>query len=663
MLITDTRVPAPATAEPTGGGRGLVRSVPELLLGILVAVLVSGAVQLVVGRLPMPHPSNLPDILIMTLGGGGLAVLVLAAVQRWRPVLSTLAAWVALPGVLSAALSAVLSGTFYYLGGAQVDQSFRTAYLTRLTASPELADFAYADVPPFYPAGWFWLGGRFADLTGLPAWMAFKPFAILTVAVVAVVCLWLWGQVVSKRTALLLATVSMLFALPLGATDSISPVDEPYSWLAVATIPPMAVLAWRLLDRLRAAQAPRNGYPAAVLIGVLLGVYGCLYTLTFGYAALVLVALVMAALLRHRWLLRSGLVAAPSVAALLRRIGLHGLAVALPGLAVMATVWTPYLIGVFSGTHGPNLAARFLPGGSTEFPLPFLTFSVGGVLSLLGLCWLVFAVATRNRYRGVAVALAVTVATGYLWFVLSTLLVLARTTLLAFRVEPIMLTALFAAGALAVVDLIQRGAPLLREHWRAPVRVLAAILGFMALLGQVQAFPNVSSGDISVAFNSYYPTGRTADGKSSPEDKDYWVPRLRETIAETTGRAPEENIVAGSPPELLFSSQPYHRFQASSPHYANPLGEFDERRREILRWAQAPDAAALAEQLDTCPFAPPNVFVLRRNGENLVASVSRDVFPAQPNTAGRKVTFDRALFAAPRFTTTEVGPYFVAVRR
>jgi galactan 5-O-arabinofuranosyltransferase len=660
--MTDTEVPVSATAAPAPK-RGLLRSVPELVLGVVIALLVSAAVQLVIDKLPMPRPSNLPALLIMVLGGGGLAVLVALMALRWRPWLSSLGAWICLSGVLSAALSAVLKGSFYYIGGAQVDQSFRTEYLTRLASSPALSDFAYAGTPPFYPAGWFWLAARFANLTGLPAWMAFKPFAILTVAVVAVICLWLWGLVVSKRVALLLATVSTLFAMALGATGGIVPIGEPYSWLAVVAIPPTSVLCWQVLTQLRSPDGPAQNYPVAVLIGILLGVYGCTYTLTFGFAALVLVVLVAVALLWHRRLLRSGLATGPSNGVLLRRVGMHALAVVVPGILVMALVWSPYVIGMFSGESGPNLAAHFLPGGSTELPTPFLQFSVGGVASLLGLCWLVFAVATPNKFRNVAVGLAVTVATGYLWFALSALLVALRTSLLAFRIEPIMLTALFAAGALAVVDLIQRGIPLLRAHWRTPALVLATILGFAVFLGQVQAFPTVAGGVIELAFKGYYPTGHTADGHSSPKDKDFWVPQLRAAIERETGRAPQDNIVAGSPPELLFSTVPYLRFQASSPHYANPLGEFDKRRVEILHWAKAPDSATLVSEMDSGKFRPPNVFVLRTGDDDeLNLSVSRDVFPAQPNVAGKKVTFNRSQFTEPQFTTLDVGPYFVAIR-
>ncbi len=61
-----------------------------------------------------------------------------------------------------------LGATKLYLFGISVDQQFRTEYLTRLTDSAALHDMTYLGLPPFYPPGWFWLGGRIAALTGTP---------------------------------------------------------------------------------------------------------------------------------------------------------------------------------------------------------------------------------------------------------------------------------------------------------------------------------------------------------------------------------------------------------------------------------------------------------------------------------------------------------------
>ena len=86
-----------------------------------------------------------------------------------------------------------LGATKLYLFGISVDQQFRTEYLTRLTDSPALHDMTYAGMPPFYPPGWFWIGGRVAALTGTPAWEIFKPWAITSIAIAVAVALVLWS--------------------------------------------------------------------------------------------------------------------------------------------------------------------------------------------------------------------------------------------------------------------------------------------------------------------------------------------------------------------------------------------------------------------------------------------------------------------------------------
>ena len=86
-----------------------------------------------------------------------------------------------------------LGATRLYLFGISVDQQFRTEYLTRLTDSPALHDMTYLGLPPFYPPGWFWLGGRAGALTGTPAWEMFKPWAITSIAVAVVLAMVLWA--------------------------------------------------------------------------------------------------------------------------------------------------------------------------------------------------------------------------------------------------------------------------------------------------------------------------------------------------------------------------------------------------------------------------------------------------------------------------------------
>ena len=121
------------------------------------------------------------------------------------------------PGLRWSPLNAA-GATKLYLFGISVDQQFRTEYLTRLTDSPALHDMTYAGLPPFYPPGWFWLGGRAAAFTGTPAWEMFKPWAVTSIAVAIAVAFALWSRMIRFEYALAVtaatAAVTLAFSSP-----------------------------------------------------------------------------------------------------------------------------------------------------------------------------------------------------------------------------------------------------------------------------------------------------------------------------------------------------------------------------------------------------------------------------------------------------------------
>lgn len=652
MLVARRPHNAPASATPASrdelpsSGR-LLRALAELICGLLTAATLSLGLQWVINRLPMPRPSALPSVVIMLGGTASLVVVVALLVARWRRGSIPLA-WCALSAGITIPLSAVLNGTRYYLGGISVDQSFRTEYLTRLTDSPALADMAYQHVPPYYPGGWFWLGGRFANLFGQPGWAAYKPFAILTIAVVGVIVFTLWSLSVNRKTALALSAATVMLGMPAGAF-------EPYSWLVGATIPPLALLVWRLLRALSAGG--RTGVATTATLGLILGVYGCLYTLYFFFAGLLLVALVTVVVIQ-RWARRHHDPIGPPAGRLLGRIAAHGALVAALAGAVLLLVWTPYLLGIVRGMRGHNVAARYLPPSGAEFPTPFLQFSVSGAICFLGLAWLVVSVRSGSRYPDVARALAATVATCYLWYLLSQLALLAHTTLLAFRIEPILIATLVCAAVMAIVEILGWGLPYLTQRWRWAARALLSLLAVATLTSPLQDMPSSLKSDLTKAFHDYYPTGRSASGTSHPADDGYWVPALNTAIRQLTGRPPDRNVVLGGD-DLLLNTSPYWRFEATTPHYANPLAGYDARRTQVSTWARAAGSRALATELSRSRYPAPSVFVFYRAGNRLTLKLSRDVFPRYPNVQFYQVTFDRALFAGPQFHTRDVGPYTV----
>ncbi|NED66339.1 arabinofuranosyltransferase, partial [Streptomyces sp. SID10244] len=182
-------------------------------------------------------------------------------------------------GLVTVTLGMPLGATKLYLFGLSVDQEFRTEYLTRMTSSPRLADMTYIDLPPYYPAGWFWWGGRFANVEGLPGWEAYKPWAIISMSVAAAVGILLWTRMVGANRgipiALAVTTITLMYASP-----------EPYAAVLVMIGTPMLItLLYALRGRSRIADGPVGGlrrgtsWPAVVAAGAFLGLSATFYTL------------------------------------------------------------------------------------------------------------------------------------------------------------------------------------------------------------------------------------------------------------------------------------------------------------------------------------------------------------------------------------------------
>nr|AFF59678.1 membrane protein [Mycolicibacterium neoaurum] len=279
--------------------------------------------------------------------------------RRGRRLLARIASVVFLSAFSVVTLAMPLGATRLYLFGISVDQQFRTEYLTRLADSPALHDMTYIGLPPYYPAGWFWLGGRLADLTGMPAWEMFKPWAIISITAAIAVALVLWTAMVRFETALAVTTATA--AVTLAYTSS-----EPYAAVITVLLPPVFVLAWSGL------KGTNRG--ALVGAGVFLGVAALFYTLLLAYAAftITLMALVLA-------------VAGRRIAPLLRLLVVAGISGALALLT-----WAPYLLAALRGAPADTGTARhYLPMDGAELTFPMLDFTLLGALCMLGTIWLV----------------------------------------------------------------------------------------------------------------------------------------------------------------------------------------------------------------------------------------------------------------------------------
>ncbi len=676
VTATDQAPPRPADPAPAPGRtalavRQVASGVGEAALAALVAVVVAavGLVAFSMVQWPAFNSSNVTRALT-TVGQVGAAALLAVAIallrlRKWLWAAKVLS-WVGLSTFVTVTLGMPLAATKLYLFGVSVDQEFRTEFLTRLTDSAALRDMTYADLPSFYPAGWFWIGGRLANLLGMDGWEAFKPYAIGFLAVAAVVALVLWSKLIRADWAVGVTAASTAVTVAYAA-------PEAYSAVIVLLLPPALVLAWgalyRPLEDVRSTAAAERrtagGWGAIVGTGLFLGWAATFYTLYFLVAAFAVALMgLLAAVLAVREqrttnhprrtgsAVDTGRPAWRAAVPPLARLVVIGV---ISGLVALL-VWGPYLAKALRGTTASSgTALHYLPEAGAELPLPMFHFSLLGALCLLGTIWLVLRAASSRR----AQALTIGVAAIYLWTLLSMAATAAGTTLLSFRLEPLLLVLLAVAGAFGFVE----GARVIYQALNEPARfrLVAIVVATIGALAFTQNIPHVLASEITTAYTDTDGDGNRADRRAASAVSFY--DEVDAALTAQTGRPRSDTVVLTADTSFL-SFYPYFGYQALTSHYANPLADFAGRAATIERWSELKTPQELLDALATSPWRAPDAFLFRRSGDAYTLRLAKDVYPNDPNVERYTVSFPKQLFADPRFTTTVIGPFtLVTVRR
>jgi galactan 5-O-arabinofuranosyltransferase len=620
------------------GAQALIRQAltvsGQLLAAGAVAVVVSVVALMAIARVQWPAFNSSNQLYALTTVGQFVCLAaLLGSGLLWRRGRS----WVAKAGavVFLSAFSVVtlampLGATKLYLFGVSVDQQFRTEYLTRLTDTVTPHDMTYLGVPPFYPPGWFWIGGRIAALTGTPAWEVFKPWAIVSIAIAIAVAFVLWAAMIRFEFALVVTTATAATTLAYASA-------EPYSAIITVLLPPVFVLAWSGLRR-----GSRNGGWAAVVgVGVFLGAAALSYALLLGYAGFTLALMaLLVAVSRRSWdpLLR-----------------LAGIAVVSGAIALIG--WGPWLLAAAKGSPADaGTALHYLPVDGAQLAFPMLHFTLLGALCMLGTLWLVGYARSSTR----AGALAIAVLAVYAWSLLSMVTTLVGTTLLSFRLQPTLTVLLSAAGAFGFLEATRALAVRFETHSRRIVAA-AATLGAIGAMTFSQDIPDVLRSDIAVAYTDTDGSGQRADRR--PPGAERYYAELDTKIRETTGRPRNETVVMTADYSFL-AFYPYYGFQGLTSHYANPLAQFTERSKAIEGWATLTTPDQFIAALDALPWAPPTVFVMRHGAnDTYTMRLAADVYPNQPNVRRYQVTLDSALFDDSHWSVSDVGPFVLAIRK
>jgi galactan 5-O-arabinofuranosyltransferase len=612
-----------------------LRAVAHMAAAVAVTVVVSTVSLIAIARVEWPAFNSSNQLHALTTVGQFACLVGLFAAgwlwRRGRQLIARVVSVVFLSALSAVTLAMPLGATKLYLFGVSVDQQFRTEYLTRLTDTVAPHDMTYLGLPPFYPPGWFWLGGRLAALTGTPAWEMFKPWSIVSITAAIVVAFVLWAAMIRFELALVVSTATA------AATLAYAPA-EPYAAIITVLLPPVFVLAWSGLR----AGSRHGGWAAIVGVGLFLGAAALFYTLLFGFAAFTLVVMgLLVAAARRSWdpLLRLAVIAVMSGA------------IALVG-------WGPYLLAASKGAPADTgTAQHYLPSDGAQLTFPMLDFTLLGALCMVGTLWLVGCARSSTRAGGLGVAVLAV----YAWSLLSMLTTLLGTTLLSFRLQPTLTVLLTAAGALGFVEATLAIAGRYTPRTRQRVVAAGAALGAIGAMTFTQDIPDVLRPDIVVAYTDTDGSGQRADRR--PPGAEQYYREVDAKISRVTGRLRHETVVMTADYSFL-AYYPYYGFQGLTSHYANPLAQFKERSAAIEGWATITKPDQFIAALDKLPWQPPAVFLMRHGAnDTYTLRLASDVYPNQPNVRRYQVALDAALFDDPRWDVSDIGPFVLAIRK
>ena len=187
-------------------------------------------------------------------------VVVLVVVRaRITPALKGILVSIVAGSALMLAAALVLSANDFAPFGAALDQSHRTALITKYATHWTWVDFAYKGFPDSYPPLTFWILGRLAALFSIAPWKMLK-VDVLATAFLAPVLSWpLWRRVVGRRAAL---------GAVLGGTLLFQAWYRPMAWLSVALFVPWFL--WAVLGVGRAPARSRGELVVAAVVGAAL---------------------------------------------------------------------------------------------------------------------------------------------------------------------------------------------------------------------------------------------------------------------------------------------------------------------------------------------------------------------------------------------------------
>ena len=613
------------TTDYQPAGRTALRTIAAGLAGGVLTLVA----WFVLNRISLPA-FNTSMVTRSLATGASFVLLVIAAVLAvlWtrgkRPWISAAVLTLVPAGLVVATLGIPLSATKLYLDGIQVDQGFRTQFLSRMTENFSHADMAYKGLPTFYPMGWFWFGGRLANIMGMDGWEVYQPYALATLAAGAAMLTPIWRRLTgSLPVATAIAVVTTAIVL----TET---PEEPYAAIVAMFLPAAAVWAYRAL---------KGSWSATAALAVYLGISATFYTLFTAIGALTVVVIAVVLTFAGERSLTP-----------LK----HLLVIGFASLAIASIAWGPYVWRVLTGDEIlESTANHFLPIEGTYFALPFLSLSLVGLLCLFGLIELIV------RFREPEIAsLGAALAVSYVWALASMAITLLGTSLLGFRLEVLFVLLFATLGIIAVANFDPKRIQIKNQTLFTTVVIAVVAVASLQMVQHV-AVQNEKYIDQAYADTDGY--GERAD--RFPPDAGRYYNEIADFI-ESHGHMENEAVVFTD--EINFMAfHPFFGFNAFTSHYANPLGEFEQRNGELQEWSRISydDPEKFTEAVDNSQWEPPAAFIFRGSEDSdFKTHIAHDIYPSQPNVHYEGLYFHPDAFKDD-WDVKFIGPFAVAVRK
>ena len=528
-----------------------------------------------------------------------------------------------IPRVTKGRLVVVVAGTAFMLGaalvlsandfgpfGAALDQSYRTALLTKYAAGWGWVDYAFKGLPVYYPPLPLWLLGRAAALFSIAPWKMLKVDLLATAFLVPVLTWPLWRRLVGATAAVgaVLATLVLFQSW-----------YRLHSWLGVALFIP-----WWLWGVLGVGRTPARTRAELLVAAVIGAALVCTYYFPFFLGAIALVPL----LALRRPARARGLDLAPRD---LRSAGL-----VLGGSVVLsAPYWLPLVVSVVRD-GGQVAFNRFYSQGVVDIRFRFLTFDVVGIVMLFGLGSLL----VTARRSPVSLALLGLLAAAFVYYVADYVGILANFPLLSSEANDVADAVLAAGAGIGAVQLwrVARSSEALRARLgrrgvTAAATLTATILGFSLAQTAVTAIPYVTE-----QREARYPAALLAD------------------FQRAAGRPVANSVVLTDITDLpaFLPVYVFNWTDVQTPF--SPAGRYADRTAFLQRLSREHDRQAFAIALLHNVYNRIDFVALRRGPSGAyLYDFTDDAFPRPP--VERTFTYAAALFDTPAFHEVDTSSF------